>query len=71
MKTLSKFFAVLLLTLVLSLPVIAGNMPTGIADPPLPPDSATTINTDGGETTAVDPATIALSFLLQNLAALF
>jgi hypothetical protein len=85
MKTLRKFLAALVLTCVLSITTLAGEISTGVAQSPPPPSvtgdmgtgsSATAESTLTGEigngaASNVDPITgIALS-LLQSLLALF
>jgi hypothetical protein len=82
MKTLRRLCAVLVLTLVLALSAVAGDIQTGFTNqpPPPPPESQamTTGQISTGVTgdiqtgvTATDPATDVFVSLLQSLLSLF
>jgi hypothetical protein len=80
MKSVRQFCAVGLLTCVLSLPVVAGQIGTGVVDPPPPPSSTTEgqIGTGVGVTgqitesnEAVDPVTQMALNLVQSVLSLF
>jgi hypothetical protein len=70
MKNSKSLCAAVVLTLVLTLPVFAGEMTTMIADPP-PPPTATEGQMQTGDSEAVDPvAQLALN-VLQSVLSLF
>jgi hypothetical protein len=83
MKSLKKVCAAVLLTLILSLSALAGDMSCGITAPPPPPQSqsattgdmpagiASTDGAAGDEAMAFNPVTEIALNLIQSLLALF
>jgi hypothetical protein len=82
MRNLKKLCAACVLTLVLALPVFAGDMPGGVTAPPPPLSDSSSATTQGnmgagvtgdmpGGVTATDPATDVFLSLLQSLLSLF
>lgn len=73
MKKFKTFCAAVMLTLLLTLPVFAGEMTTMIVDPPPPPPSS--VVTEGqkgtGGSEASDPVTEIVLSLLQSVMPLF
>jgi hypothetical protein len=70
MKTLRRLCAVFVLTLALALSAFAGDISTGVTEPP-PPSQATSTGDISTGVTATDPATDIFLSLLQSLLSLF
>ena len=71
MKRIQRLIATFVLTIVLTLSAIAGNMPApGVVEPPPPPSTTVTGEMATG-VTATDPGTDIFLNLLQSLLSLF
>lgn len=81
MNRLRRFSVATILTLVLALPVFAGEIECGVVSPPPPQQVATTgdihcgfiltSETSGTETASIDPVTETVLSVLQGLLSLF
>jgi hypothetical protein len=82
MKNLRRLCGALVFTLALTIPAFAGDIQTGVAPPPVQPQTATLngdiqtgvtgqAETDSSEATAADSATEIALNLLQSVLALF
>jgi hypothetical protein len=58
MKTLRRLGALLCLSLILVVPVLAGDMQTGLTDPPPPPSASQATISDAGNTPHEFPAAL-------------